>query len=316
MDWKAKLERNAIFVVLGACVATGGTVASVTEYYSGQRIEIAKQGCDSEISRLKTQLASISRSMGHEEYLDVTKIVVPRDRISPAPNSQYFDDAEFYAQRATGDWFYSKSTETALAQSLVATDVTKLPTIQATGNVAPIHLWRTRTVLRAKGDAGLKNIFPYVYVVRVPIESFKRAVTPLLSKGGSPVTGSQSKEGVRQTGNNAWLDSQFQSDIAGKFLTFYLTAQIGVQDTMPAELLNVQKVHNVVYIAIRYTLQNIEVEKVAYSHYYIYSETVIITGGPNLTMVKTWVPSPDPAGNVEYSQYISSWLKDLRVIVG
>ncbi len=92
--------------------------------------------------------------------------------------------------------------------------------------------------------------------------------------------------------------------------------QLNVEDVMPAELLNVQKIHNVVYVATRYTLRDIKVEKVAYPHYYIFSEAIIILDGPTLTLVKTWVPSPDPSRNVEYAQYISTWLSELRVLVG
>ena len=69
MDWKQWLEKKAFFVVVGACVATGGVVAEVMGYYSSQKIEIAREQQSSEISELKTQLASVFRSVGREEYL-------------------------------------------------------------------------------------------------------------------------------------------------------------------------------------------------------------------------------------------------------
>ena len=275
-----------------------------------------KQQDASEISDLKTQLASISRSIGHQEYLDVAKIVVPRDRISPPSNSQYFDDAEFYAPPARGDWVYSKSNETALAQSLIEADVSKLPIVQKLGNLVPIYLWRTKKTLSVKGGPGFKNLYPYVYVERIPVESFKGAVGSLVSKDESPPTSPPSKETASPTSGNAKLDSMFRGDIAGKLLTFILAAQLNTEDVMPAELLNVQKVHNVVYVAIRYTLRDVEVEKIAYPRYYIYSEIVMISDGPNATIVKTFVPSSDPSGNADYARYISGWLNDLRVLVG
>jgi hypothetical protein len=226
MDWKDWLERNAFFVVVSACVATGGVVAGVMEYYSGMKIGIMREQCDSDISGLKTQLASISRSIGHQEYLDVTRIVVPRDRISPAPNSQYFDDAEFYAPQASGDWVYSKTSEAVLAQSLVEEDITKLPLIEKAGNLAPIHLWRTKKTLSMKGGPGFKNLFPYVYLERLSVESLKGAVGSLVSKDESPPTSSQSQEQGRDRpiGSNPKLDSMFRGDIAGKLLTFILAA--------------------------------------------------------------------------------------------
>src|SRR6202158_6565890 len=102
------------------------------------------------MSGLKTQLASISRSIGHQEYPDVTRIVVPRDRSSPTPNSQYFDDAEFYAPQASGGWLYAKTSEAALVQGLFGADILKEPSVKKAGNLAPIHMWGTEKSLSVK----------------------------------------------------------------------------------------------------------------------------------------------------------------------
>lgn len=315
MDWKDWLERNAFFVVVGACVATGGTVAGFMEYYSGQRIEILKGQCDSEKADLKTQLASISRNLGHEEFLDVRKMVVPRDRVSPPPNSQYFDDAEFYAPQATGGWLYSKTSEVALVQNLAGVEVSKLPVLQKAGNLAPIHLWRTKKTLSVKGGGPFKSLFSYVYVEKFPIEALRSAVGSLAEededKPHSTNPQAQGKAGL--AGSDPFLDSMFRGDIAGKLLTFSLVAQ--VMGGLNVELLNVQKVHNVVYVAMRCTLKDVEVEKVAYPRYYIYSEFVIISDGANATMVKTFVPSPDPSGSADDAAYVSGWFNGLRVLV-
>lgn len=316
MDWKSRLEKNPFFVVIGACVATGGVVAGVLGYYSSQRVEIAKGQCDSQVMELKTQLASITRSIGHQEYLDVRNIVIPRDRISPVPNSQYFDDAGFYASPATGDWEYVKTSETALGQSLVEEDIGRLQVFQAVGSLAPIHVWKTKKTLRVKGGPGFKNLYPYVYVEKVPVEILKKAVGSMVAQGGSPFSVAKAGEGASTGGRTATLETFFRGDIAGKLLTGLLNSLIITEDVLPSELLNVQKVQNVVYLAVRYTMTDVEVEKIAHSHYYIYSEMVIISDGPNATIVKTFIPSADPSGNVESSQYISAWLSALRVLVG
>jgi len=316
MDWKGWLEKNAFFVVLGACVATGSVVASVMEYYSSQKIEIIKQQQDSEVSDLKVQLASISRNIGHEEYLDVRKIVVPRDRVSPSPNSQYFDDAEFYGPTATGDWAYSKTSEAALIQTLFGADVSGSSFVKKVGNLAPIYLWRAKETLNVQGNPVFKNLFSYVYVEKVPVEQFKGAVGSLVSNNAPPPATPVSKESTRPNNSDSTLDSLFRGDIAGKLLTFVLVSQLAVGQTMPCELLNVQKIHNVVYLAIRYTMNDVQVQKIAYPHYYLYSEVVIISDGPNFTMIKTLVPSPDPSGNTDDFRYLTGWFNDLRVLVG
>lgn len=186
MDWKDWFEKNAFFVVLSACVATGSVVAGIMQYYSTQKIEIIKQQQISEVSELQTQLALISRNIGHQEYLDVTKIVVSRDRISLSPNSRYFDDAEFYASAATGDWVYSQTSEAALAQSLIEADIAESSLIKKAGNLAPIHLWRAKETLNVQGSSVFKNLFSYVYLERMPVENFKSAVGSLASNNEPP----------------------------------------------------------------------------------------------------------------------------------
>lgn len=316
MDWKSRLEKNAVFVVLGACVATGTVVAGIMEYYSSQKIEIIEQQQISEVSELKTQLASISRNIGHEEYLDVRKIVVSRDRVSPSPNSRYFDDAEFYAPAATGDWVYSQTSEAALAQTLVGVDISESSLMKKAGNLAPIHLWRARETLNVQGSSVFKKLFSYVYLERMPVEKFKSAVGSLASNSEPPRATPESKESTRPINVDPALDSLFRGDIAGKLLTLVLASQLALESEIACELLNVQKIHNVVYLAMRYTLKDVQVQRVACPRYYLYSEVVIISDGPNATMIKTLVPSPDPSGNTDSFRYLTNWFNDLRVLVG
>lgn len=316
MDWKDWFEKNAFFVVLSACVATGSVVAGIMQYYSTQKIEIIKQQQISEVSELQTQLALISRNIGHQEYLDVTKIVVSRDRISLSPNSRYFDDAEFYASAATGDWVYSQTSEAALAQSLIEADIAESSLIKKAGNLAPIHLWRAKETLNVQGSSVFKNLFSYVYLERMPVENFKSAVGSLASNNEPPRTTPSSTTSTRPISADPALDSLFRGDIAGKLLTLVLASQLALGSEINCELLNVQKIHNVVYLAMRYTLKDVQVQRIAYPRYYLYSEVVIISDGPNATMIKTLVPSPDPSGNTDSFRYLTNWFNNLRVLVG
>ncbi|HVI08819.1 MAG TPA: hypothetical protein VND65_11050, partial [Candidatus Binatia bacterium] len=113
-----------------------------------------------------------------------------------------------------------------------------------------------------------------------------------------------------------FLDSMFRGDVAGKLLTFVLLAQASTDQVVPSELLNVQKVHNVVYFAARGTLRDVKINKEPYPRYYLYSEVVIITTGEDAILVKTLLPSADPSGNNEYFQYMTRWFNGLRVLAG
>ena len=271
------------------------------------------------MTELRTQLASIARSMGHEEYLDVRKIVVARDRVSPESNVQYFDDAEFYALAPSGDWTYSKSTEEELLNTLSGIDLSKNPTLHSIATVAPIHLWRTKKTFGVEGSQLFKNVFPYVYLVKFPVNKFKTVVGSIgtenkVSASSSTTPGEKTSETQDKDAN--FLDSLFRGDVAGKLLTFTLVAQTSVEAVMPTELLNVQKVHNVVYIATRTTLGDVKIDNVSYRHYFLYSETVIITTGEDAIMIKTMLPSADPSGTSEYFQYMTHWFNSLRVLAG
>jgi hypothetical protein len=315
MNWKDRIEKNAFVVVVGACVATGATVASVMEYYATEKIDAIKTQHNSEMIALKTQLASITRSMGHEEYLDVRKMVVPRDRVSPEPNSQYFDDADFYAPAPSGDWLYSKSSEEELLAALMGQDLSKTP-LHKLGNVAPIHLWRNKKTLHVEGHAVFKNLFGYVYVTKVPVNKIKEIAGALDEEDKKSISITEPAKKTTTTKDESVLDSLFRGDIAGKLLTFVLVAQLSADQLMSSELVNVQKVHNVVYMAARMTLKGVKVDKVSYSRYYLNSETIIISIGDDAVMVKTLVPSTDPAGSNEYSQYVTRWFNGLRVLAG
>lgn len=318
MNWKNRLEQNALVVVICACVATGATVAGVMGYYATEKIDLVKAQERTELMELKTQLASIARSMGHEEYLDVRKIVVAHDRVSPEPDSQYFDDAEFYAVPPNGDWAYSKSNEEELLKLLTGLDLSKDSALHNTATLAPIHLWRTKKAFSVQGDSAFKNVFPYVYLEKVSVNKFKESIGLIAAE--DKVAAPTATQGEKTTEPDVkwedYLDSLFRADVAGKFLTLTLFAQLSVQQEMPSELLNVQKVHNVVYIATRGTLRDIKIENTPYSHYYLYSEAVIISTGDDIIVIKTLLPSPDPSGNSEYFQYITRWFNGLRVLAG
>jgi hypothetical protein len=323
MNWKEWLERNAFVVVLGACVATGGAVAGVMHYYSEQELQITKAQNSSQTSELTTQLSSITRSMGHEEYLDVRKIVVPRTRAQAPSGSNYIRDADFYAPAVDADWVYSVSTETALMHQMVGGNVGQEEILRKLGSLAPIHLWRSKKTLTMTGGFA-KNLFPYIYVERVSVEKVKSALGSLVSSDTAQAIPApkqaQSQPGTNPTGNDPELDSLFRADVAGKFLTFFLVGNLMAEDaSSSSELLNVQKVDNVVYVAIRRTLKDVTVQQTKYSRYYIYQKCIMISDGPDMVIIMTWIPSSDPSvsgDSRQYSEYVSSWLNNLRVLVG
>ena len=316
MKWKDWVEQNALVVLIGACVATGTTVAGVMSYYTTEKMDLMKAQQVSEVKELKTQIASIARGMGHEEYLDVRRIVVAQDRVSLEPNSQYFDDAEFYALSPDKDWSYSKSNEEELLKAMTGEDLSKNPSLHNLATATPIYLWRAKKAFSVTGDDSFKNVFPYIYVIKVPFNAFRTAISAVSAEESASATTPREKSSKAEHNTEDYLDSLFRGDVAGKLLTFELSSLTSVNQTMPTELLNVQKLRNVVYMASRSTLRNVKIDNVAFPRYYLYSEFVVITTAQDAIMIKTLLPSADPSGNSEYFQYMTRWFNSLRVLAG
>src|SRR5690349_7316341 len=234
-------------------------------YYGNEELQLRTDQKDSEISQLTGQLSSILRTIGHEEFLDVRKIVIPRSRTQSniPPTSKYFEDADFYALSPQSDWVYSKSTEIALVQEMTGQDLSKSKLFQLAGNISPIHLWREKRSVHIVGSP-IKVLFPFVYVERLPVEKVESAI-------GSLAQDAHPEQMVPSDEKSPAIDPElaqlFRGDIAGKFLVMYLVGTLTTSGNDIYELLNVQKVDNVVYVAIRRTLLNVKIDQVEHSRY-------------------------------------------------
>jgi hypothetical protein len=107
MTLKKYVENNPFFFFLGTAATVAGVVAGVLLYFCHERIDLANQKSNLEISRLQRELVSIRRGLGENKYLDIRAFVHPRQGqpISPInPKAKYIADDGFYAILDLPDW--------------------------------------------------------------------------------------------------------------------------------------------------------------------------------------------------------------------
>jgi len=332
MDWKKWYEKDhPLLGVIGVCVATATVVVGIMTHECNLQLAVLSE---QDARKLENYRNSIERGLGHDKYLDVRTLVGRADEIKPLPGSRYFDDLGIYVP-PVGKWVYSESTELDLVKAMGDSDVGKDPLSQKLMRIAPIHLWRTPETLAIKGYSGWKNIFPYAYFMRVSIDDLRKATAdaiglfvPRLFAPPTQNVDSNGRPTLMRTSQKpttkdveSFVQEFFRGDIAGVLLSSYLSGSLLGHVISPRaksvdyELLNVQKVHNVVYCATRQTLVDISVQNTFYHHYYIYGELMIISDGPDAVLVTTFVPSSDPSKNSEYFYWVDGWFRGLQVLL-
>lgn len=241
MDWERILHKSFFFVVLSTNLITGASVEKVRHDLDEREASVEQAKCELEKAGLNNKNDSIQRTIGHDEYLDVQKIVSLRDRITPLPNSQYFDDAGFYAPAASNGWRYEKTTQLNLLQSVAKNGLEgqEMNLLRRVAGALPLYLWRSKRTLAVDHDPDIKSVFPFIAVEKVSVGEVKRAA--------EQATADVRELTAQCAGDiDGVLDSLFRGDVAGKLLTMTLSEQ-AVWGDGQAELLNVQKIHNVVY---------------------------------------------------------------------
>jgi len=117
----------------------------------------------------------------------------------------------------------------------------------------------------------------------------------------------------------ARLDAEFRGDAAGTFLLSELNLLHTLGSDPPNvsfEIVQLQKVGNVVYAQVLRTWRDVTVRGLHYPNYFVRQEIVIVTDQSNLYHIETFVPTSDPAVRGEIYSRITEWFSKLAIFVG
>jgi len=173
MRLKNVIDKNPISVLAGVVIATASATVGVVTYVASNKFEVDKTKLEnvytSEISALKTRIASIERRLGTDEktYFDLSQLIITPERIKALDQSyQAAEDGSFFYVKPSGDlWKYELTSEGGLAMLKLAElkkdkDTDELLLALGQKN---LHLWRREDsliTLSTKPKKGLSGVVP------------------------------------------------------------------------------------------------------------------------------------------------------------
>jgi len=112
------------------------------------------------------------------------------------------------------------------------------------------------------------------------------------------------------------MDKIFQGDAVGFLFTStlfveYLSASGG---NFAPELMDVQKVGNVLHFQLLTRLTDVTVGSEIHSIYYLFEEFYMVSNPPNLYVIHAMVPSPEPTLSPDIQAQLSSWFSKLAIV--
>lgn len=323
---KDRVERNPFIYIISCVIAAVGVSAGVQQYfYSQQTSEYQRKADD-----LSAKLASIHRGLPGSEYLDVRQLVYAKNNSSteiPA-GSKYFADGSFYASTAK-DWQYSITTEKQLLQDFTGISFSQSSPVEGALTLAPVYLWKPKgKPISVEGAPPFRQVYPYIILQDVSFEQLHQLVglaaknettdAPATEdKASAAAAADKDKKDKDDTFRN--IDKYLQNDAVGSVFTMKLFTMMISALESPKEsftLLDIQRVGNVLYTRVLFTMRDLKVGGKHYDKYYMRQEIILIATPGGISLIQTLTPSEDPAFRNAASTAITTWLNDFRVVVG
>jgi hypothetical protein len=315
---KDRVEHNPFVYILVVTIAVSGTAIGITEYFCRQRIEITSQKSALEISALQTELTSIRRGLGDSKYVDIRTFVRTKDLLGTPPinpQSKFFECDDFYARTDLPGWTYERMTNEQFTEKFYGGKPTPLSR-KLTGDLFA-HVWYPSKTIHLEAELEKDYFFvsagPLIVLERYPLKISEHLPEILQQQMGENVE--ITSEDIRNT--RASLERLIRGDAAAGALQAILTDQLWTTQTtkIVSQIIELQKVGNVVYSQSLATVHSARVDKQPKSVFFVRTEMIFIMDRSTVTAISIIVPIDDPAPRgVIYSQ-IQEWLSGLVVVV-
>jgi hypothetical protein len=318
MEIKKRIESHPITYLLVSAVSVSTIAVGVAEYFCRQRIDIANQKSELRISTLESDLTSIKRGMGENKYLDIRSFVCPKDRfalLQPSQKAKYDSDDGFYAIFDLPGWKYKKTTVEKFIRELGGEEMP--PASKQLIGKNPVHTWDAVETLTVKGPNDFSESGPTIFLEKTPNAALMNFKKEDFSKLVREVTGAEMKPD--EVPDLSELERVYRGDVAtiylASFMRDHLRQFIGFPE-IDTQLVELQKVGNVVYSQVLITVQNATVNDKKLPVFYVRFEEIIITDQNATTVIGITIPSADPAPRGTAYAQIQEWFSGLAIRVG
>ena len=295
-----KIKNNLLVVLIGVVATSVGLGVTFTKLASDAKLERTQRDDQAQISELKQSLGNIQRNVaGDQGYIDVGNVLVDQDAASKLGRAKFYPDESYYAlaDGADSPWHESMSNEYQLLVDTVgAADATSVIDAKTAKQMRrlPVRVWRKgekHEITLPGADGGTLTLYPEVFVERVSPEQ----ILTLVPKADRPV-----------------YAQVYEDEPTGLTLIQQLLLQIPSQQQFRAKLVSVQKKQNVGYARYESRFTNVTVDGRKAPTYYLTQETVVISTGGQIYLVRTELPRAEPRS--EDAAWMTRWFNALHIV--
>ena len=320
---KDRAERGPFVYILAATISVSGAAVGISEYFCRQRIGITTQRSALEICTLQSELTSIRRGLGDSKCLDIRTFVHTKDLPGTPPinpKSKFMASEAFYARTDLPGWTYEALTSEKFMEKYYGAKLA--PTIRKYSGEFPIRVWTAPKLhtVEAKLDEE-SNYFtatgPQITLQRIPFSAPARGAEhfPEILEEQTGEKVEFTPDGMKDA--RAYLERMFRGDAAALHLRSAIERSMwpGFTPQINTQIVEVQKVGNVVYAQFLHTLHGPTVDKKTVPIFFLREETIIITDQDTSTVISVGVPIDDPAPRGAVYSQIQEWFSGLAVVV-
>lgn len=324
MTIKEKIEKNPfISLIIVALIIVSGVIA-VLQYFHSREINILEKQHSLKIDELNSKLSSIKRGIGESDYFDIRQLFITKDDMkSISQNLVYYASDQFYAPNNMEEFAYKKYSEPELFKYENGVDPPEL-FYNLYGSMY-IHQWISKEEIIVEGVKDLKIISPRIRVQKRSKEDLKGMLGALFHKVNVQNIFKNYVEkhklidgGFDTLSINKNLENIYDGNWSAIFLDSYLTKCLTIptlNSNAQYDLLNVNKVGNIIYAQGLTTLRDVTINNIKYDTYYIRDEMIITFNFKDVYTISTIVPSSDPSTRNKFFTEVTEWLSNFKIII-
>lgn len=324
MTIKERIEQNPFISLIIVSLAIVSVVIPVLQFFHSKEISILEKQNLLKIDELNSRLSSIKRGIGDSDYFDIRKLFITKDDMkSVSQNLLYYESDQFYAPSNLNNFIYKKYSEPELLK--YESDIEPPELFEKLYGSMYVHQWVANQELIVDGVKNLKKISARIRVQKRSKEDLKGMLGELFHKVNvqnilkNYIEKNKLTDGEFDTLSiNENLENIYDGNWSAIFLDNYLTKSLTLptlNNNVEYELLNVNKVGNIIYVQGLTTLRNVIVNGIKYDSYYLRDELIIASNFRDVYTISTLVPSSDPSTRNNYFNDITEWLSNFKIII-
>jgi len=312
------VNKNPFVYIISVIVLTVGLTYASVSYLESNKYETT-------INEYQSTIASIERRLGGKEVIDISKLLVLKDKSNAPLNSIYsFTDHFFSTNDKYWDYKYTSPVELVYILNNQET-----PEIYQNNPIDfPIHIWLGQEKFLFTGDDGekfnLNEDFPRIIssdtsaFVVYPIAQtvFKSSIVLQKFDKKNSSHRLRRKDNIDSVYYQIDFDEITSDELMGRFLNnelsnFYNNIPVSFCDK---EVLAVQKTDNVMYGQFLTTFRNMELNNKKYQSFYQWTEIIIINTENYLYTLKIDSPSTEPRKDGGSFRKVTEWFNNFGVL--